>query len=266
MSAFVTKPDAAAGGLRDSALVTGGSTGIGRETCLALAERGVRKIAVGWFGNTESDAMELVAELKQCGVHAIACNVDVTDLISVSFCVTQMVAEFGGLGHLVNAAGTTRLVPFGDLDALTPDIWELVYKTNAVGAFNMVKAAAEVLKESAGSVVNVASISAYRAVGSSIAYGSTKAGVVQMTRGLASALAPYVRVNSVSPGTTRSAWLIGLVGEAEAERQWSTEAPHIPLGRVCTPTDIAKTIVALLELPMVTGVDVIVDGGKHILY
>jgi NAD(P)-dependent dehydrogenase (short-subunit alcohol dehydrogenase family) len=144
--------------------------------------------------------------------------------------------------------------------------WEKMYKTNVLSIFNTVRAAAPALKQAKGSVVNIASISGHRAVGSSIPYGVSKAGVVQVTRSLALALAPDVRVNSVSPGTISSQWLGQMVGEEQAKAVFEAEGATLPLGRVATPADIAEVVVAFLSLHIVTGTDMIVDAGMHMLY
>ena len=112
----------------------------------------------------------------------------------------------------------------------------------------------------------MASIAGSRAIGTSIPYGVSKAGMLQLTRGLALALSPEVRVNSVSPGSIVSRWLGDLVGEDVAAERWAKESGTIPLGAVATPEDVAEAIVSLIEARFVTGQDVIVDGGKHLLY
>src|SRR5690606_32994458 len=117
-----------------------------------------------------------------------------------------------------------------------------------------------------GSIVNVASISGHRAIGSSIPYGVSKAGLVQLTRSLALALSPEVRVNSVSPGTVSSEWHDRLMGAEWAAESRAAEGGRTPLGSVASPEDVGDMIVNLLAARLVTGEDVIVDGGKHLRY
>lgn len=248
-----------------TALVTGGATGTGAAVCLELAAKGVREVAFSYH-RSEAGARELAARLADRGVAALPVRTDVSDPAQVEALVTAALDRFGRLDHLVNAAGATRMIPLARLDQVLEEDWDRMYKTNVLSAFNAVRAAAPALTSAQGSVVNIASISGHRAVGSSIPYGASKASLVQITRTLALALAPAVRVNSVSPGTISSQWLGELVGEDEARRSFEAEGATLPLGRVATPADIAEVVVALLSLHLVTGSDIIVDGGKHMLY
>ena len=122
------------------------------------------------------------------------------------------------------------------------------------------------LQETSGAIVNVASISGYRGVGSSIPYAASKAGVLQLTRSLAMSLAPKVRVNSVSAGTVLTSWHERLVGAEVFADRAQAEAELVPLGRLAGPEDIAEGIVALLTLGFVTGQDLLIDGGKSLRY
>jgi NAD(P)-dependent dehydrogenase (short-subunit alcohol dehydrogenase family) len=149
---------------------------------------------------------------------------------------------------------------------VTDDVWELVLGVNLRGAFLATRAASAALRAAGGAVVNVASTAGHRASGSSIPYGVSKAALLQLTRGLAVALAPEVRVNSVSPGSVSSDWMGGLVGDDVARAAREAESAVIPLGRVATPEEVADAIIAMLGPGMVTGQDIIVDGGKHLLY
>lgn len=247
------------------AIVTGGGTGIGRAVCLALAARGASAVVVSYSRSAE-EAEAVVAELLAGGCRARAVRADVRDEAAVAELVASTISEFGGIDILVNNAGATRMIAFGDLDAVTDDDWDLVLGVNIRGTFTVTRAAAAALRKSKGSVVNVASVAGYRAIGSSIPYGVSKAGTIQLTRGLAAALAPEVRVNSVSPGSVTSRWMGDLIGEDVAAERREKESALIPLGSVATPEDVAEAIVALIDARFVTGQDIIVDGGKHLLY
>ncbi|GAA1220065.1 SDR family NAD(P)-dependent oxidoreductase [Rhodoglobus aureus] len=247
------------------ALVTGGATGIGRATCFSLADIGVGTVIVN-YRESAADADTVARTLTAGGIRAIPMQADIADQESVKQLLHRVEVEVGRLDYLVNNAGTTRLVPFRDLDAITPKIWDQLTATNLYGAFFCCSAAGDLLARNRGAIVNVASIAGHRAVGSSIPYGVTKAGLLQLTRSLAVTMAPDVRVNSVSAGTVLSGWHEKLVDSEVFARSAEAEAGVVPLRRLAHPEDIAQAIVSMLLMDFVTGQDLIVDGGKSVLY
>jgi NAD(P)-dependent dehydrogenase (short-subunit alcohol dehydrogenase family) len=251
---------------RRVAVVTGGATGIGRATCLELARRGVGEIHIGYSRSAEA-AVQLSTELADLGATGHPLRIDVSDREAVRRGAEEVLAASGGVDVLVNCAGTTQRIDFADLDAITPELWDDILGVNLLGAFWVCQAFAESLKERGGSVVNVTSISATRVVGSSLPYGVSKAALAQMTRALAVALAPAVRVNSVAPGTVISGWHERLIGEAAANRNFEAEAELVPLGRLADAEEIGRAIVTVaLDLTFITGQEVVVDGGKALRY
>ncbi|MDQ1556239.1 MAG: hypothetical protein QOI02_1241 [Actinomycetota bacterium] len=247
------------------ALVTGGGTGIGRAVCEALAAADARAIVVN-YSRSVDDAEATVAAIQNAGCQAVAIKADVANRDEVEAMIADTLSRFGTLDVLVNNAGVTRLIPHRDLDAVTDEDWDAMLGVNVRGAFNCVRAAAPALKASRGAVVNVASTAGHRASGTSIPYSVSKAGMLQLTRLLAGALAPEVRVNSVSPGAVDSRWLDELLGAAAATENAEREASVTPLGRIARPSDVAQAVLGLLTSEFVTGQDLIVDGGKHLLY
>ena len=174
--------------------------------------------------------------------------------------VLGAVARLGRLDLLVNNAGTPGVreaVPPARLDLITEELWAAVLETNLLGVFRCSKAAVPALTAARGAIVSVASIAGVNSAGSSLAYGASKAGVVNLTQNLARGLGPEIRVNAVAPGAVDSTWQI----------QWTEErqqhsAEKAALKRRCTPEDIAEVIVFLgFGAAMVTGQTVIVDGG-----
>lgn len=251
---------------REVAVVTGGATGIGRASCLELARRGVEQIHVGYSRSAEA-AEELVRELEGLGATGHPLQIEVSDRDGVQRAAAQVLRTSGGVDVLVNSAGTTQKIDFADLDAVTPDVWDAILGVNVVGTFWVCQAFAESLKARSGSIVNVTSIASTRAVGSSLPYGVSKAALSQMTRALAVSLAPTVRVNAVAPGTVISGWHERLVGAEAAQSIFDAEAGLVPLGRLAGSEEIAEAVATLaLDLPFVTGQEVIVDGGKSLRY
>ena len=247
------------------AIVTGGGTGIGRSTSLRLAKSGAKAVLVN-YSRSAVEAEATVEEVRGLGAEAVAFRADISDESQVKTMIRAVVGDYGRLDVLVNNAGTTHFVAHGDLDGLTEEVWDEILRVNLKGTFYCCRAAAPELKKSRGAIVNIASIAAHRASGSSIAYAVSKAGVVQLTRALALALAPDVRVNSVSPGLVSTRWFSSRFGDDAAAAQEETFANATPLRRIATPDDIAQAVVALLENDLVTGQDLVVDGGKNILY
>ena len=252
--------------LTDSvAVVTGGGTGIGAAIAHRLVAEGTRGVLVTW-SRSESAAAETVSSLRSAGAEAEALAVDVRDDAQVRNLAARCHELFGSCSVLVNNAATTAWLPQGDLDAVGDEVWNDLLDVNVVGAFRCARAFASALRRSDGAIVNIASISAHRGIGSSIPYGVSKAALVQLTRSLAVALGPQVRVNSVSPGTVATRWQIDHHGEEQFGELTAREREATPLARTAQPEDVAAAVLGLLSADMVTGVDVIVDGGKHLAY
>jgi 3-oxoacyl-[acyl-carrier protein] reductase len=207
-----------------------------------------------------SDAEKTLADAKALGVRAMFVEADVSKDASISGAIQKAAADFGRLDVLVNNAGTTSFVKYTDLDGVTDEIWQRILAVNLIGVFYASRAAAKImLPQGGGCIVNVASGAARDALGSSIPYTVSKAGVVSLTQTLARTLAPTIRVNAVSPGVVDTRWHDG------HEENKTNFAKRSLLGRVSTPADIAEVIVALVtSAGFVTGQYVAVDGGATI--
>ncbi|MEO8744674.1 MAG: SDR family oxidoreductase, partial [Candidatus Dormiibacterota bacterium] len=221
------------------AIVTGGGTGIGRAVSLRLARAGAKAVVVN-YSRSAKDAEATAEELHSLGAEATAYQADIADESMVRGMIAATVGRFGRLDVLVNNAGTTHFIPHSDLDALTDDVWNEIIGVNLKGTFYCCRAAAAELAQTRGAIVNVSSVSAYRATGSSIAYAVSKAGILQLTRALALALAPDVRVNSVSPGLVSSRWFRQRFGEDAAAAQEEAFKKSTPLQRIASPDDVAQ--------------------------
>lgn len=247
------------------AIVTGGGTGIGRAVCLDLARADVRAIVVN-YSRSEADADSTCQDVRGLGCEALAIRANVAAETEVRDMVSRCLERYGHLDVLVNNAGTTHFVPHADLDGLTDQVWDDVLSVNVKGTFYCSRAAAPALRAARGAIVNIASIAGHRAAGSSIAYGVSKAGVLQLTRGLALALAPEVRVNAIAPGLVSTRWFRQPFGDDVAAEQERKTAETTPLGAVATPEHVSQAVMGFLRTDQVTGQALIVDGGKNLTY
>ncbi|WP_127494940.1 SDR family NAD(P)-dependent oxidoreductase [Paenibacillus glycanilyticus] len=238
-----------------TALVTGGGTGIGRATSLALASKGAA-VAVN-YSRSAREAEETVQLIQSLGGKAIAIRADVSKDQEVKDMVETIVQRFGTLDLLVNNASITRHIPFPDLDAATGEVWDELFDVNVKGMFHCARAAApHMKKQGRGAVVNVGSIAGATGLGSSLPYAVSKAAVHGLTKSLARALAPHIRVNCVVPGAVATRWWAG------REEQMSQLAPNLLLRQISTPEDIAQLICASLEQEAMTGQIITVDSGQ----
>lgn len=203
---------------------------------------------------------EAVDKLIDAGGKAIMAPGNVGDPDDAPRMVAKAVADLGRLDLLFANAGTPgtrrRIAP-AELELITEELWDTLLNVNLIGVFRCAKAAAPALRAARGAIVSTASIAGLGRAGSSLAYGATKAGVVNMTQNLARALAPEVRVNAIAPGAVDSSWMVEWTNE---ERQQSIE--RAALKRRCTPEDLAEVVLFLgFGAAMVTGQTITVDGG-----
>lgn len=242
------------------ALVTGASMGIGRAVALDLARAGAR-VAVN-YRSSEAEAAAVLAEIEALGGEGMLAQADVADEAAVRRVVDAVEATWGDLDILVNNAAITYFVPLPDLDALTEDMWDSLYAINVKGMFWSARAGAKLMRKNGGGViVNIGSVAGVTGDGSSIAYCASKAAVHSLTKSLARALAPDIRVNCISPGFVDTTWHARGVGEAQAARNRDNTARVTPLRRVCTPQDVSDAVLSMVALDYVTGQVLMVNGG-----
>jgi 3-oxoacyl-[acyl-carrier protein] reductase len=243
------------------ALVTGSATGIGR----AIAERFARagaKVAVN-YRSSRDPAEDLVSQIRSAGGVAISIHADVSKDVEVHAMVAQVAREFGRLDVLVNNAGWSTRVPHRNLDQLTDDIWDKTFDINLRSVFYCVRAAVPLLRKQPGAaIVNVASVAGSTGVGSSIAYAAAKAGVLTLTKSLARALAPEIRVNAISPGLIRTQF----AGRPDSDSAFQAEEGVTPLKKLATVAECAEAAFFLASAATaVTGQTILVDGGLYTL-
>jgi len=243
-----------------AAIITGGGTGVGQATGIELAKSGCSVLVN--YSRSKQEAEETASTIAEFGVKTLAFKADVSVDSECRAMVKAAQHEFGRLDILINNAGTTRTIAHQDLEAVTDEDWERILKVNLKGPFQCVRAAKEPLMQSGeGMIVNVASIAGLKAVGSSIPYCASKAGLIHMTMVLARALAPNIRVNCVAPGFIDGSWLRREFGK-DFDALKSIYEQNAPLGKVCTPLDVADAIMSFITgSKLVTGQVLVCDGG-----
>jgi len=237
------------------AIVTGSGQGIGRAIALALAREGASVVIVDWNENT---ARDVAAEINAAGGKSIALQVDISDADQVGSMVQQTLKAFGRIDILINNAGVGHVKLFL---SITLEEWNRVLAINLTGQFLCAQAVARVmLRQGAGRIVNVASISGERGSTGRAAYGAAKAGVILLTKVMAVELADKgIAVNAISPGPT----------ETDQVRQCHDDATRaayqsvLPLKRYASPSEIANAALFLAssDSSFVTGHILNVDGG-----
>jgi len=241
------------------ALVTGASSGIGRAATTALAAVGF-DVAINYSTN-EVGAHATVAAAEAQGAATLIVRADVSDDTAVRAMLAAVEQRFGRLDALVNNAGTTTNVAPKDFDGMTAAEWDRVFAVNVRGTFQVTRAAVPLLRASAGSVVNTASIVGLRPGPQPLPYAASKAAIVNLTRLLALNLGPDIRVNAVAPGWMEGEWMERMLGDRYDDLM-GRRARATPLRRVITPEDVAETIVGLIiGNRMVNGETIVIDGG-----
>jgi 3-oxoacyl-[acyl-carrier protein] reductase len=238
------------------AFVTGGSGDIGGAIAQALARAGC-DVAISYVGHVDG-AKAVLGELGALGRRSAAVQLDQRDPQSVERSARAVTEALGRVDILVNNAAWNIGIPFQDLDALDADVWDRVLETNLRGPYLLARAFAPHLRaHGAGRIVNIASIAGLFPGGSSIAYASSKAGLVHLTHCLAVALAPDITVNCVAPGLVEGTRMAQRLPDnmANAARRQAV------LGRTASAADIAEQVVTFCRADSVTGQVLVVDGG-----
>jgi 3-oxoacyl-[acyl-carrier protein] reductase len=236
-------------------LVTGGATGLGRAMCLQFAREGAAVIVN--YSKSKERAKEVVDLIETMGGQAAAIQADVSHDSQARQLIEKAVARFNRLDILINNAGWTRFIPHNELEKLSEDILENTWSVIVKAPIYCTRAAVPHLKaHGAGAVINITSSAAYTAMGSSVIYCAAKAALASITKSLARALAPEIRVNAIAPGFVDTGFV-----------NWSPEVlEHLKrktrLGRPVVAEDIAEAAVYLAaDAHATTGQTILVDGG-----
>lgn len=229
-----------------TALVTGGGTGVGRATCIHLAEQGANVVLN--YAHSYTEAQETIESIKAKGGKIIAIKADISDDSAVHEMVLEAQREFGTIHYLVNNASITKQIELSDLEAVTDDVWDNLISVNVKGMFYCARAVASLMKkENGGAILNMGSIAGITGSGSSLPYAVSKAAVHGLTKSLARALAPNIRVNCIAPAAISTRWWAG-----DEEKMYRLSG-NLPLQRISTPEDIAELICCILTQESMTG-------------
>jgi 3-oxoacyl-[acyl-carrier protein] reductase len=243
------------------AVITGASSGIGRESAKLFAAAGA-KVVVGYNRGVDR-ANQVVASLASSGQANFhrAMYLPLEDSAEIRKVAAAVQAEFGRCDVLVNSAGFTRMVAHHDLEALDDDLIDKVLTANVRGPFATIRAFAPLLKASGnGCIVNISSGAASAGTGSSIIYGASKAALNTMSMALARVLGPEIRVIVVAPGLVHTDFVPGRTEEMMAKSALLT-----PLKRAIEPEDVALAVIGCVtHLTHTTGSIISVDAGRHL--
>jgi len=231
------------------ALVTGAGKRLGRAVALRLAEEGM-DVAVH-YGNSAKEAAEVVGKIEEMGQKAVAIKADLRSVDEIRKLLQEVGSELGSLELLVNSAA--NFLP-GSVISTTEQVWDASLDTNVKAPFFVAQTAAPMLRRSKGVIVNFADTGGVSGWPEFIGHSVAKAGVINLTKSLAKALAPDVRVNAIVPGT------ITMPGDPpEWERDFVELSPLKKTGR---PSDIADAVVYLATAEFLTGHTLVLDGGR----
>lgn len=235
------------------ALVTGGAVRLGRALTLALAGEGARVVI--HYGSSAGPAAALVQDITANGGAALALQADLSQTSTARSLIERAVAHFGQVDILVNSAAIFK---HGNWDDTTEENWDRHFAINLKSPFFLSQAfAAQVGRECAAHIVNIADWRGARPGADHIAYTLTKAGLIAMTQSLALALAPNIQVNAIAPGLI-------LPPPGRDQGYLESKASQVPAQRIGSPQEIANALLFLLRSDFVTGDLLYVTGGEHL--
>lgn len=234
------------------ALVTGAGVRVGRAIALALAKAGMN-VAVH-YARSAGEADSVVAEIRKLGRSAESFGADLSADGAPEKLIGEVVSRMGPPDVLVNSAAVMERTPLGQV---TYEKWEATMRLNLRAPFFLSQAAAKVMKPRGGVIINIADLAAFETWSGYIPHSISKAGVVHMTRAMAHALAPGIRVNGIAPGAV-------LLPDGWPEDSRRRLEESTPLKRLGTPDDVTGALLYLLAADYVTGETIIVDGGRNV--
>ena len=247
-------------------VVTGGSSGLGQAIAVDVARRGAKAVIIN-YASSKDAAEETAGMIRAEGAEAVVVQGDVADDEACKR-IAEAARPYGRIDALFNNAGTTKFAGHADMDAVSSDDFLRLYSVNVVGAFQMLRAARDLLEAAPqpGAVVNTASIAGVTGIGSSVPYAASKGALNTMTLSLARALAPKIRVNAICPGFIDTPWFGKGMDADRLERMRQNVAGSTPLKVASTADDIAGAAVFLASPASrhITGETLLVDAGTHL--
>jgi 3-oxoacyl-[acyl-carrier protein] reductase len=248
-----------------TAIVTGGGTGIGESVSLKLAARGINVIVN--YSRSQAEAEDTARRCAALGVTSAAMRADVAEDADCRRLAKDALELAGSVDILVNNAGTSKFARHADLEALSGEDYLAIYKTNVVGAYQMIRAVAPAMKRAGwGAIVNVASIAGLFGIGSSSAYASSKGALITLTKSMARALAPEIRVNAICPGFVGTRWFRDRMSPEAYAALVERVEDSTPLAHAGTADEVADGVVFFCAegATLVTGETLLMDAGAHL--
>jgi NAD(P)-dependent dehydrogenase (short-subunit alcohol dehydrogenase family) len=231
------------------ALVTGAAKRLGRAVALRLAEEGADVVV--HYRSSVGEAQSAVAEIEKFGRRGVTIAADLTSVADIKRLFDEAAKQFGRLDILVNSAA--NFLP-SSIISTTEEVWDASLDSNLKAPFFCAQAVAPLLRRTKGCIINFADTGGLLGWPGYIAHSVSKAGVVMLTKVLAKALAPEVRVNAIAPGT------ITMPGDPP---EWDADFIKLaPLGRTGAPSDIADAVLFLVHSQFMTGQTIVLDGGR----
>ena len=248
---------------RKTALITGSATGVGAATALALARKGYNVVIN--YTKSEREAKETERACRDAGADTLCLRADVALDADCRSLVDATLGRWNRIDALVNNAGITTFAGGGSWDALDAETFQRIFAVNALGTFQMIRAAVPHLKAVRGSIVNISSTAGALGVGSSVPYIASKGAINSMTLHLARVLSPEVRVNAVCPGMITTRWFVDGIGKEAYEKFKAHYEANTPLETACSAEDIADAVAWLIESARTTtGELIMLDSGMHL--
>lgn len=241
-------------------LVTGSSSGIGEAAACAFAKVGYNVIIN--YSVSAAKSLRVEAKCKKLGASTLAIKCDVSNDKEVVSMIENCKREFGRMDVLINNAGTTMRTPPKQMADVDLDEWDRIFAINVRGLFQVTRASISLLKKSKNaSIVNMCSIAGIRPGPQPLAYAASKAAVANLTKTLAGALGPEIRVNAVAPGWLEGSWMEQMLGN-HYENLMDRRAKYTPLKRVAKAEDVGEVLLNLVEYNrFVSGEIITIDGG-----